>query len=112
MLASVLKQLLITGRGNVVATASLPGFSVVESRPAFILQPRSDPITCSFVRTPYTIQILNNKKVAVNWGSVVANFKFCLNFICFVFVFEFAVLEFSEIQGPFKLGAGREFFLK
>lgn len=52
ILASLLKQLLITGSGNVVATTSLPGFSLAESRPALIqtcslgeLWPRSDPIT-------------------------------------------------------------------
>lgn len=59
ILASPLKQLLITGRVNVVATTSLPGFSLAESRSAFIqtcslreLWPLSDPITCSFVRIP------------------------------------------------------------
>lgn len=51
ILASPLKQLLITGSRSVVATTSLPGFSVAESRPAFIqtcslgeLWPHSDPI--------------------------------------------------------------------
>lgn len=58
ILASPLKQLLITGRVNVVATTSLPGFSLAESRSAFIqtcslgeLWPLSDPIT--FVKDPH-----------------------------------------------------------